>query len=202
MLITSRRIMQPSFEAALEAALDGGARWIQLREKDVAQRDLMELAVQAQQLCARYGAMLSINARADIACAVHATGVHLPEHELAPREARGVLQAGAMVGQSVHSVQSAQRATNEGVDYLVFGSVFPTASHPGRAPQELNALREVTKATHLPVFAIGGIDASRIPSCLEAGAHGVAVLSAAWRVADVTEAVSILVQVVECAASA
>jgi thiamine-phosphate pyrophosphorylase len=220
MLVTNRRIMQPSFEAALEAALRGGARWIQLREKELEPQNLMELALQAQQLCTRYGAMLSINSRADVARAAHAAGahavgVHLPETGIAPYEARLALQAGALVGQSVHSVRAAERATREGADYLVFGSVFPTASHPGGAAQELEALREVTAATKLPVYAIGGIDASRIKPCRKAGAYGVAVLGAAWQGAagqdgagrdgagqagDVSDRISVLVQAVEATA--
>ncbi len=200
MLVTSRRIMQPSFATALEAALHGGARWIQLREKDLPLTDLLEIARQAQEQCASLGAMLSINVHADMAGSLGASGVHLPEQGLAPHQAREVLHKGALVGQSVHSVQSAQRATEQGADYLVFGSVFPTASHPGSAPRELDALYEVAAATHLPVFAIGGIDASRTRSCLEAGAYGVAVVSAAWQTHNVSEAVGRLVQAVEAAA--
>jgi thiamine-phosphate pyrophosphorylase len=206
-LVTSRQMMQPSFEAALEAALQDGAPWIQLREKDLTPSELSELACRAQQLCARYGTLLSINVRADVAHGnvaqfanshlAHFAGVHVPEHGLAPHQARAMLHDSALVGQSVHGVQAAQRATAQGADYLVFGSVFPTNSHPDSASQGLRALHEITTVTHLPVYAIGGIDASRIPPCLDAGAHGVAVLSAAWQSGDVSEAVYRLVQAVE-----
>jgi thiamine-phosphate pyrophosphorylase len=201
MLVTNRHIMQPSFESALEAALHGGARWIQLREKDLAIRDLMDLALQAQQLCARYGAMLSINSRIEVARAARAAGVHLPGTGITASHARTALKPSALIGQSVHSVQAAQRATVEGADYLVFGSVFPTASHPGNAPQGLDALREITAATKLPVFAIGGIDVPRIGPCLKAGAYGVAVLSGAWQATNVRHYVSALAGADEGAAS-
>jgi thiamine-phosphate pyrophosphorylase len=197
MLVTNRRLMQPSFAAALEAALRGGARWIQLREKELAPHELMELALQAQQLCTRYGALLSINSRADIARAAHASGVHLPERGIAPHQARLSLDTGALVGQSVHGVEAAQRAAQQGADYLVLGSVFPTASHPGGTTQGLAALREIAAATHIPVYAIGGIDVQRIGPCLTAGACGVAVVGAAWQDADVSKNVSALVQAVE-----
>jgi thiamine-phosphate pyrophosphorylase len=203
MLVTNRRIMQPSFEAALEAALQGGARWIQLREKDLAPHELTALALQTQQLCARFGAMLSINSRVEVAQAARAAGVHLPEQSIAPHQARRALESGALVGQSVHGVQAAQLAIQAGADYLVFGSVFATATHPDSAPQELDALRNITAATvalNLPVYAIGGINATRIRPCLEAGAYGVAVLGAAWQASNVSEITSALVQEVERAA--
>ena len=189
LLVTDRHKMQPSFEAALEAALRGGARLIQLREKDLPPRDVFLLALRAQRLCEKHGASLLINSRADIARAAHADGVHLPENDLPPDAARLALSHHALCGVSVHSVEAAVQATQQGANYLVFGPIFQTSSHPEIAPVGLNALRAVVAATPLPVYAVGGINAGSTRACIEAGAHGVAVISAVWTANDVTAAV-------------
>ena len=77
-------------------------------------------------------------------------------------------------------METAQRAIDEGADYLIFGSVFPTRSHPDRAPQGWEALRAVCASSRVPVYAIGGVTAENAEMCLEAGACGVAVIGAAW----------------------
>lgn len=196
LLITNRHAMQPSFDAALESALRGGARLIQLREKDLTGREMLALAQRAQLLCERFGAKLLINSRVDIARTVGAAGVHLPENDLPPDEARRTLGKHALCGVSVHSVEAARGAVEAGADYLVFGSVFPTASHPGAAPAGLDALREVAAfaaQTGTPVFAVGGINADNTGLCREAGAHGIAVISAVWRAPNVEAAVRDLI---------
>ena len=172
--------MRPSFDLALLNALRGGARWIQLRERDLPPRELLALAFKAQKLCEKFGAQISINARSDIARAIYAQGLHLPEIEIAPRQARLSLDNHARIGVSVHSLEAAQRAIEEGADYLIFGSVFPTASHPESAPQGLETLRAVCQSSRVPVYAIGGVNAENATSCLDAGARGVASIGAAW----------------------
>ncbi|HVF09252.1 MAG TPA: thiamine phosphate synthase, partial [Abditibacteriaceae bacterium] len=134
LLVTDRHRMRPSFEGALAAALRGGARLVQLREKDLAPREVFPLALQAQRLTERYGAKLIINSRADIARATHADGVHLPESDISPAIARLSLGQYSICGTSVHSVETARRASDEGADYLVFGPVFSTGSHPTASP--------------------------------------------------------------------
>ena len=81
-----------------------------------------------------------------------------------------------LLGRSVHSVEAARQAAREGADYLLFGPVFPTASHPGRPATGLAALREVAGAVEVPVLAIGGVDAERARACREAGAAGFAAI--------------------------
>jgi thiamine-phosphate diphosphorylase len=189
LLLTDVARMQPSFEVALIAAMRGGARLVQLREKTLPPRDVLSLAIKAQRVCETFGAQVVVNGRADIARAAHLAGVHLPENDLAPRDVRATIGQHALCGVSVHNLETAQRASDEGADYLVFGSVFPTASHPNGHVAGLEMLRQVCDSIHKPVFAIGGVTAQNAAQCLEAGAHGVAVISAVWQSSDVQKAV-------------
>lgn len=191
MLVTDRRLMKPSFEVALQNALSGGARLIQLREKDLGARELLALARQAQSLCERFEATLLINTRADIARACNAGGIHLPEREIAPRDATLCLRAGAICSVSVHDEAAARRAENEGADALVFGTVFPTSSHMSTHVTGLEGLQRVVEAVEMPVFAIGGINVFNARACLEI-ASGIAVRSAIWEANDVEKAVRAL----------
>ena len=179
-VVTQRELMQPSFDLAILHALRGGARWIQLRAKDLPPRELLAHALKAQKLCEKFGAQISINTRADIARAIYAQGLHLPENEIAPRQARLSLDHHARIGVSCHSPETVQRAIEEGADYLIYGSIFPTASHPDQTPQGLDSLREVCASSRIPVYAIGGVTAENAASCLEAGARGVATIGATW----------------------
>jgi len=182
MLISSRGLMRPNFEAALESALCGGARGFQLRE-DLPLDELHELATRAARLCRKFEARLILNNNFEIARAVAASGCLSGAHwkanaisEVPRNAAQNILR-----GVSVHTVEEAQRAHENGADYLQFGSVFPTQSHPGAPAAGLEGLRAVCDATPLPVFAVGGIDKLNARSCLENGAHGVAVIRAVWQ---------------------
>jgi len=102
--------------------------------------------------------------------------VHLPERDLPVAGARRLLGPDRLVGRSVHSVDAAVRAEAEGADYVVFGSVFASASHPGQEVAGLAALERVAAAVRIPVLAIGGVGADRVAACLAAGAAGFAAI--------------------------
>lgn len=197
LLITDRTMMQPTFDVALLSALRGGARLIHLREKNLTAREVLALVFKAQKLAEVYGAKLLVNARADIARAAHLDGVHLPEHDLSPRDARSTLGQHALCGVSTHSIETAQRAAHEGADYIVFGPVFPTPSHPQSTGCGIEALRAIAASISIPIFAIGGIDATNARACREAGAHGVAVIRGIWQSENLEMAVRDLVEAVE-----
>ncbi len=188
MLVTDWRLMQPSFGEALRAALEGGAPLIQLREKDLPLQELQSLAQTAQSLCETFGASLLVNTEIEIAQSVGARGVHWPQRCLE----HGIeYSMGALNGFSVHSVEAAQRAQEVGADYVVFGAVFPTSSHPGEAAKGIDALHRVTSAVALPVYAIGGLDNEEaVQRCLISGAYGVAVRSSVWEAPDVSQRVA------------
>ncbi|HVF84664.1 MAG TPA: thiamine phosphate synthase [Abditibacteriaceae bacterium] len=188
MLVTDRRLMKPSFEEALHAALEGGARLVQLREKDLTVEELKVLAQAAQRLCESFDASLLVNTEVEVARAIGARGVHWPERCLGNQID---YSKGFVNGVSVHSVEAAQSAQKVGADYVVFGAIFPTSSHPGAPVAGLEALREVTAAVSVPVYAIGGIDSERTANmCFQSGAHGIAVRSNAWEAPDVKQRVS------------
>lgn len=92
--------------------------------------------------------------------------------------------AGDAIGRSVHSVDAARRAEAEGCAYVIAGSVFPTKSHPGGTVGGLDLLHDIAAAVKIPVIAIGGIDATNARSCIDAGARGVAVISAIFDAGD------------------
>ena len=185
MLISARAEMQPSFEGALENALRGGALLIQLRERDLPLDEFNALALRAAHLCRHFGARLLINGEPEIARAVAETGCDCGIH----RKTRDACLPNELAGgASVHSVEEARCAQDSGAQYLVFGSVFATESHSGAIPAGLKSLRAVCESVTLPVFAVGGINKTRVKVCLENGAHGVAVIRAIWRKPDVEEA--------------
>ena len=155
-------------------AIDRGATILQLRDPIATARDMER---EAQRLVPAARAIpVVISARADIALAAGAAGVHLPERDLPVAAARRLLGPRRLLGRSVHSIQSAREADAEGADYLVFGPVFESATHAGQRPAGLEALRELTAAVRLPVLAIGGVDAERAVACREAGAAGFAAI--------------------------
>jgi thiamine-phosphate pyrophosphorylase len=163
----------------MEEALDAGIKAIQLREKDLAGRDLFLLAEKASKLCQDYGASLFVNERADIALAVNAAGVQLGNASLPIALARQLLGAQKIIGVSTHSLDEALDAQQHGADFVLFGPVYFTPSKGTYgAPQGLNKLKEIVEKISLPVYAIGGIKLENILDLRSMGVSRVALISA------------------------
>lgn len=145
---------------------------LQLRAPHASAR---EVEREAMELVQRVRLPVVISSRCDIALATGAAGVNLPERDLSAHDARALLRHG-LVGRSVHSVDAARRADVEGADFVIFGPVWESASHPGVAAAGLGALREVAAAVRIPVLAIGGVTQERISQCLAVGAAGYAAI--------------------------
>jgi len=188
-------------EAVVEAALEGGAKAIQLREKDLSARALYELAQRLLPIVRSRGAAFLINDRIDLAMALPLDGVHLARTSLPPAEARRLLGASRLVGISCHTVEEAMEA-QEGADFIVLGPVFPTPSKAAYGPPiGLERLREVRGHVRLPILGIGGVTASNAAEVIAAGADGVASISAVMSAVDPAAAVRGLLQVVHAASA-
>ncbi len=163
----------------IEQALDAGVKAIQLREKDLAGRDLFLLAEKASQLCRNYGSSLFVNDRLDIALAVNAAGVQLGNASVPIALARQLLGAQKMIGVSTHSFNEAMEAQRQGADFVLFGPVYFTPSKAAYgAPQGLDKLKEIVGKISLPVYAIGGIKLENILDLRSIDVSGVALISA------------------------
>jgi thiamine-phosphate diphosphorylase len=161
----------PDASAGLRA-IAHGATVVQLRDPSATTRRLER---EAERLVAESPEPVVISSRVDLALSVGAAGVHLPEHDLPVAAARRLMRSG-LVGRSVHSLAAALTAAAEGADYLVFGPVFPTRSHPDREAVGLERLTEVARRVTIPVLAIGGVDPNRAERCRQAGAGGFAAI--------------------------
>ena len=168
-------------KAAAIAAL-GPATALHLRDRSATTAHLAEVGRRFSSLVTPPEAALIVNARADLARALEAEGVHLGARDLGVADARAVLGKG-WIGRSVHSLDEARAAVDDGADYLFAGNVFATPSHPDRAGSGL-ALVESCSALGRPVIAIGGVTADRVLACREAGAWGVAAIRALWDAED------------------
>lgn len=178
MLVTDRaRLRGRDIKAVVSLAVSGGVNAVQLREKDLPAADLYHTAVALHSVL-RGRALLLVNDRLDVAQACGADGVHLPEDGLPGKPARELAGESCLVGRSVHGVEAARRAEEDGLDYVICGTVFETASKLGQLPAGPPLVREVADAVRLPVIAIGGIRPGNVREVIEAGADGVAVIGA------------------------
>ena len=170
--------------AVVEAAVSGGARVVQLREKTLATRAFVERARALKRLLAPLGVPLLINDRLDVALACDADGLHLGQDDLPPAEARRWLPD-AIIGLSVEHADQLPAAEREPVDYYGVGPIFMTPTKTDAAPAlGLAGLRRLRSATRRPLVAIGGVDAGNAASILAAGADGLAVVSAICAATD------------------
>lgn len=190
LVITDRRATRGRpLAAVVRAALEGGARLVQLREKDLEGGPLLHLALELRAETRRAGARLLVNDRIDVALAADADGVVLPADSFPTEVARRLLGPRTLLVRSTHSRAEAERAAREGCDLVLFGPVFATPSKRAYGPpQGLEALRSASAAA-VPVFAVGGITAGTARHAIEAGARGVAVIRDVMESRDPRESV-------------
>lgn len=175
--------------SAVAALVAGGAKIVQFRAKGLPDRRFLDLAAEALAAARAGGAALVVNDRPDVAIIIGAAGVHLGQDDLDPRAVRTLLPPGTLLGVSTHSLEQLERAAGAPVDYLAIGPVFPTRSKA--APDPVVGLEMVRKARALAagsLVAIGGITEENARSVVEAGADGVAVISALLSQADLAAA--------------
>ena len=183
-LITDKKRCAGDLSDAVRRALTGGVDWVQVREKSAPAVDTYALARRLHDACREAGAGLIVNDRVDIALAMGAEGVHLAKKSLPPEVVRPLLAPGQLLGSSVHSLEEAIHAVRAGADYLTFGNVFATDSHPGAPAKGVVVLRTIVEMVHVPVLAIGGITPENVADVLATGCAGVAVIGAILAAAD------------------
>jgi thiamine-phosphate pyrophosphorylase len=160
----------------------GDVRWVQIREKDLSARELLDLvrrAVALQEgtngLCAR---KIIVNGRMDVALAAGAAGVHLPAGSIEVDRWRAIAPAGILLGASCHTIDEVRDAEATGADYALFGPVFaPLSKMSDLGPHGIEGLGQAARAVRIPVLALGGITRENTQSCVDAGAAGVAGIS-------------------------
>lgn len=189
-LVTGAWSDERDLAVRVEAALAGGIRWIQLRAKDRPAREIYRAASAAAPLVRACRGTFVVNDRVDVAIAVGADGVHLPERGLAASAARRLLGDGAWIARSVHSVDAVNALQDEAIDALQFGPVFDTPSKRAFGePQGIERLAVAARAaTRTPILAVGGLDAGRAAMCRRAGAAAASVIGAIWDAPDVEAA--------------
>jgi thiamine-phosphate pyrophosphorylase len=176
-LVTDPRCPRPALLAAVAAAAAAGVDWVQVRDPTAGARELAALAEAVIAVCRPHGVRVAVNDRLDVALAVQADGVQLGERSLPLALARPIAGA-CRIGVSVHDLAAARQAAAGGADWLTFGHIFPTPSHPATPPRGVTALGEVVRAVSRPVIAIGGIGVEQARAVRAAGAAGIAVISA------------------------
>lgn len=179
-LITDRKLIAEScfLTSAVRQALKGGVKAVQLREKDLGERELLKLAYKMRDLTKKYEASLFINDRLDIALAVGADGVHLTQESIPADAVKKAVKGKLLIGVSTHSLKEAGKAEKAGADFITFGPVCRTPSklRYGK-PVGVDNLKKACKKVNMPVFAIGGVKIRRINELKKTGTHGVAVIS-------------------------
>lgn len=175
---------------AIETALKAGVKFIQLREKHLPTRKLLDMGYWMSELTKEYGAKLFINDRVDIALAVGADGVHLGQDSIPAHAVRKIAGDKLLVGVSTHGIDEAIEAEKDGADFITLGPVYQTPSklkYGNPIGIDTDTLRRVKSKISIPVLAIGGIKLDKVKEVMEAGADGVALISAILTAENIKE---------------
>jgi thiamine-phosphate pyrophosphorylase len=187
-LIDGRESLE-EFAALAESLVAAGADILQLRDKRLADRWLLERARRLRDITAGSNTLSIINDRPDVAALAGADGVHVGQDELSVKEARSIVGPRMLVGVSTHSLDQARRAVLDGANYIGVGPTFPSDTKSFENFTGLELLRDVAAEIRLPAFAIGGISLQNVPEVLATGIGRVAISGALLSSADPTNTV-------------
>lgn len=179
-LVTDRKIAgDRKMEDIVKEAAEGGVTMVQLREKDICTRDFIDLAIRLKAVLKPFGIPLLINDRVDVALASGADGVHIGQSDMPYRMARALLGRDSIIGLSVENMEQVMTAESLDVDYLGVSPVFATPTKTDTAePFGLDGLRKAAAVSSHPLVGIGGMNARTAAGVMDAGADGIAVVSA------------------------
>lgn len=172
----------------VEAAIKGGATFIQLREKNLDEAHFLEEAKEIKELCKKYQVPFVINDNVDIALAMNADGVHVGQSDMEAGAVREKLGPDKIIGVSAQTVEQALLAEQKGADYLGVGAVFPTGSKDDAVEVSHETLKAICEAVKIPVIAIGGISTGNVMELSGSGICGIAVISAIFAKPDIEAA--------------
>lgn len=172
----------------VEQAIQGGATFVQLREKELDEGHFLEEAKEIQELCREYEVPFVINDNVEIAAQIDADGVHVGQSDMVAGDVRKKLGPDKIIGVSAHTVGQALLAQKMGADYLGVGAVFHTGSKADADDVSHETLREICEAVDIPVIAIGGIGAGNVMQLSGSGICGIAVISALFAQPDIKAA--------------
>lgn len=168
--------------------IKGGASVIQLRCKELNQREFLDIASDLKKVCMGKGVLFIVNDSLEVALAVKADGLHIGQEDMPAAEVKKLLPIDTILGCSVRTVDEAQRAFNDGADYLGVGAIFATATKESAKAVGLKRIEQIKKAVNLPIVAIGGISKGNLKEVIKAGADAVAVISAVMGAVDTEKA--------------
>ena len=172
----------------VELALKGGTTFVQLREKELCEKEFLAEAIKLKALCERYKVPFVINDNVDIAAKMNADGVHVGQKDMQAGNVRARLGEDKIIGVSVQTAEQAVIAEKSGADYLGVGAVFPTGSKNDADAVDKNTLKAICEAVDIPVIAIGGIGLHNVMELAGTGIGGVAVISAIFAEQDISAA--------------
>lgn len=172
----------------VEEALQGGATFIQLREKEMDDDSFLKEAIEIQELCRRYHVPFVINDNVEIAHKIDADGVHVGQSDMEAGDVRAILGKDKILGVSAQTVKQAVIAQQRGADYLGVGAVFHTGSKADADDVSHETLRQICEAVDIPVIAIGGINKQNVMELKGSGICGIAVISAIFAAKDISSA--------------
>jgi thiamine-phosphate pyrophosphorylase len=179
------------------AGIRGGAKVIQLREKERGARDFLADAMELKDVCAKHDILFIVNDSLEVALATGADGLHVGQDDLPVTIARRLMPIDMLLGVSARTFEEAVKGAADGADYLGVGAIYPTATKDKAGATGPGLLEEIKKSTDLPLVAIGGINNNNIKEVMQAGAVSAAVISAILGAADVEKATRELVTVIE-----
>jgi thiamine-phosphate pyrophosphorylase len=177
------------FELLAQRLIEAGVDVLQLRDKRLSDRELIDRARRLRRMTQGTAALFIVNDRPDVAALVRADGVHVGQEELSVKDARTIVGPEALIGVSTHSIEQARQAVLDGANYIGAGPTFPSGTKQFEHFPGLDLLRAVAAEIRLPAFAIGGINQENIGRVLAAGFTRVAVSGAALEARDPAEAV-------------
>ena len=172
----------------VEKTLEGGTTFVQLREKDLDEKNFLEEAKEIKALCGRYHVPFVINDNVDIAMAMDADGVHVGQSDMEAGDVRAKLGPDKIIGVSAQTVEQAILAEKRGADYLGVGAVFHTDSKADAADVSHETLKAICESVRIPVIAIGGISRDNVSELAGTGICGIAVISAIFAQKDIKNA--------------